>query len=172
MDRREQRPPRSAPPRGSSVPPSYAVQERPPLQQPGLGSRGNVSFQATERGDRTAPLDESRHRLQGYQQNPLPPTPSDLANAEDGGFDTKVGRKKSLVRPDREKIEPGHRQWYYRNHAAQMEDEGKGNVGLMPSSAYHVYLRVYRFLSHFPCSYRKLPSTPSSAQRQISSCQG
>ena len=42
------------------------------------------------------------------RDSPLPPTPSDLAQAEAGGnFETRVGRKKSLVRPDREKIEPG-----------------------------------------------------------------
>jgi chitin synthase len=46
-----------------------------------------------------------------------------------------VGRKKSLVRPDREKIEPGHRQWHYRTHAAQMQNE-TGRVGVQPSSAY------------------------------------
>lgn len=47
-----------------------------------------------------------------------------------GAFGARVGRKKSLVKPDREKIEPGHRQWYYRNHVAQMENEGR----VMPSS--------------------------------------
>lgn len=51
-----------------------------------------------------------------------------------GAFGARVGRKKSLVRPDREKIEPGHRQWYYRNHVAQMEDEGR----VMPSSMFAV----------------------------------
>lgn len=47
---------------------------------------------------------------------------------------SRVARKKSLVRPDREKIEPGHRQWHYRSHVAQMEEEGHGRVGVMPSS--------------------------------------
>lgn len=57
-------------------------------------------------------------------------------DAEQGGeyADTsRVGRKKSLVRPDREKIEPGHRQWHYRSHVAAAEDEGN-RVGVMPSS--------------------------------------
>jgi len=35
---------------------------------------------------------------------------------------TLIGRKKSLVRPDREKIEPGHRHWHYHTHAARLED--------------------------------------------------
>jgi hypothetical protein len=39
-------------------------------------------------------------------------------------------RKKSLVRPDREKIEPGHRQWHYRSHVAD-----SGRVDVMPSGA-------------------------------------
>jgi chitin synthase len=37
-------------------------------------------------------------------------------------------RKKSLVRPDREKIEPGHRQWHYRSHVAD-----GARVDVMPS---------------------------------------
>lgn len=39
-----------------------------------------------------------------------------------------VGRKKSLVRPDREKIEPGHRHWHYRTHAAILEDANSNLV--------------------------------------------
>ncbi|KIJ66533.1 glycosyltransferase family 2 protein [Hydnomerulius pinastri MD-312] len=66
-------------------------------------------------------------------QNQLSPTFQDEEDGDylDGG---RVGRKKSLVRPDREKIEPGHRQWHYRTHAAQMADEGTGRVGVQPSS--------------------------------------
>jgi chitin synthase len=58
---------------------------------------------------------------------------------EQGDFDpARVGRKKSLVRPDREKIEPGYRQWHYRSYVAQAEDEGMGRVGVMASSAFHI----------------------------------
>lgn len=145
MDYREQhqhRPPRSAPPRNaaaspasistysdSPVRPSFSPTGQYPQQQ-----RGNVSFQVPEQSAR-------RYHGSAYdRQGELPPTPDELAQAEVVGdsFETRVGRKKSLVRPDREKIEPGHRQWYYRNHAAQLEDEGKGRVGLMPSSA-HIF---------------------------------
>ena len=42
-------------------------------------------------------------------------------------------RKRSLVRPDREKIEPGHRQWHYRNHAAGIDEEDQ-NLGVIPST--------------------------------------
>ena len=47
---------------------------------------------------------------------------------------SRVARKKSLVRPDREKIDPGHRQWHYRSHVAQLEEEGNTRVGVLPSS--------------------------------------
>ena len=71
-----------------------------------------------------------------YRDGPLPPTPSDLAQAEEGSnFETRVGREKSLVHPGREKIERGHRLWHYRSHAAQLEEE-KGTMGLMPSCMY------------------------------------
>lgn len=137
MAYREPRPPRSAPPRGTpSSLPSYSSNERPSAQ-PSQNSRGNVSFQTVERGDRSAPVDDARARnFTAYRDSPLPPTPSDLSNAEGGGFDARVARKKSLVKPDREKIEPGHRQWHYRTHAAQLEDTGGGRLGLMPSSEF------------------------------------
>ena len=35
-----------------------------------------------------------------YHDGPLPPTPSDIAQAEEGdNFETRVGREKSLVLP-------------------------------------------------------------------------
>ncbi|EGN93760.1 glycosyltransferase family 2 protein [Serpula lacrymans var. lacrymans S7.3] len=68
-------------------------------------------------------------------QNKL--SPSDPEGGDFGDYATdgdRVDRKKSLVRPDREKIEPGHRQWHYRTHAAQLEGTGGGRVGVMPST--------------------------------------
>ena len=121
-DYREPRPPRSVPPRGTqtAAPPAYPdhhYADRPP---PTPGSRGNVSFQTNERGDRRQPLDDGRQRhMSAYRDGPLPPTPPDLAQAEAGGnFETRVGRKKSLVRPDREKIEPGAMQHNLRRRKA------------------------------------------------------
>ncbi|KAJ7644426.1 glycosyltransferase family 2 protein [Roridomyces roridus] len=115
MDHRGDRPPRQARPRQSSQSP--APPQHPPFL-PSDGSRGNVSFRNTEQGDRRAPLD-SRIRPAGYD--------AEAAAAA-------VGRKKSLVRPDREKIEPGHRQWHYRSTVANLEEEGAGRVGVMPST--------------------------------------
>lgn len=98
------------------------------------GSKGNVSFQNTERGDRHGQLDQPRQRnMPSAYQHQLPP---DVDPETGMPFDQgRVGRKKSLVRPDREKIAPGHRQWHYRNHVQQAEEEGNARVGVMPSSA-------------------------------------
>ncbi|CAE6469196.1 unnamed protein product [Rhizoctonia solani] len=41
-----------------------------------------------------------------------------VAYDDDHHAGADMRRKKSLVRPDREKIEPGHRQWHYRSHVA------------------------------------------------------
>ncbi|KAI0640218.1 glycosyltransferase family 2 protein [Trametes polyzona] len=137
MDYRGQRPPRSTRPPStqptqpqpqSQSPPSYpaypsypdqaASNYRPPY--PNEHTRG-VSFQNNEAGDRHDRLDQNRQRQYSAYQSASPP-PVDV----EGGYgaDGRVGRKKSLVRPDREKIDPGHRQWHYRNHAAHLLNEG------------------------------------------------
>lgn len=158
MDYRDQRPPRSAyhqqyhpsPPQSppvypeqhysgyshpSSPSPANAYsQQRPGLNQFPEGRTPNISFQNTERGDRKSALDQQRQRtLPSAYQNQLSPTFVDSEGA-DHVDPARVGRKKSLVRPDREKIEPGHRQWHYRTHAAQMQNE-TSRVGVQPSSA-------------------------------------
>ncbi|KAI0049267.1 glycosyltransferase family 2 protein [Auriscalpium vulgare] len=132
-----QRPPRAARPSFSqsaqnplppmpSSPPSYADPVSPyaaytrPPPQPYDGGRGSggVSFQAVERGDRSAPLDQRQRQHSAYQSvQPSSPDPESGFAADP----SLMARKKSLVRPDREKIEPGHRQWHYRTHAAQFE---------------------------------------------------
>jgi chitin synthase len=138
MDYSGQRPPRARRPSYSQYSqqplspnsPSYYVDQPSPYSRsspsPHLHNGGhnanNVSFQTTERGDRRAQLDQpSRVRQHSAYQNILPPSPD-----PESGFTMAdaalIGRKKSLVRPDREKIEPGHRQWHYRTHAAMLED--------------------------------------------------
>ena len=62
---------------------------------------------------------------------------SNLRDIE-SGKDSGVARKKSLVRPERERMDPSHRQWYYRNHAAQMDNNARSNVMYMPSSTGHL----------------------------------
>ncbi|THH08720.1 hypothetical protein EW146_g8900 [Bondarzewia mesenterica] len=156
MDYRGQRPPRSARPSISQSPPSaptvspsypgqpptsYGAYVRPPAQPyEGLrsGGGGNISFGTTERGDRHEPLDQpGRVRGHSAYHNMMPPTSPDPEGRYTMADAALAGRKKSLVRPDREKIEPGHRQWYYRTHAAQLEDESNTNL-VQPSTTGNV----------------------------------
>ncbi|KAK7695219.1 hypothetical protein QCA50_002409 [Cerrena zonata] len=130
MDYRGQRPPRSARPPQAQGPPSYQTQNpidppfTPPYPSPPENARG-ISFQNTERGDRQGPVDHPRHYSAYLPQSP---TQLDPSYAEAGGYpDERVGRKKSLVRPDREKIDPSHRQFHYRTHAAQLQEGGDGS---------------------------------------------
>ena len=155
MDYRDQRPPRSAyyqqyqqspsqsPPiypeqqysgyhHPSSPPPPSSPYSRP-AHQFNEGRTPNISFQNLERGDRQSPLDQPRQRaMPSAYQNQLSSTFVDSEQAEYPDA-ARVGRKKSLVKPDREKIEPGHRQWHYRTHAAQLEND---RVDVQPSSVY------------------------------------
>src|ERR1700761_204377 len=118
MSGAERRPPRSAPPRtAQQQQPAAPSHVSPQLQSPRPRLAGAISFQDTERGDRQGPLSPEPNRTR-FQQ-PLPPTPGSPDPNVD--FGERVARKRSLVRPDREKIEPGHRQWHYRNQAAKLE---------------------------------------------------
>lgn len=70
---------------------------------------------------------------------------STLLSDPEGGFsgtNANFRRKKSLVRPDRERMDPSHRQWYYRNHAANMDaiDANGRAAGFsyMPSTTGHL----------------------------------
>jgi chitin synthase len=133
MDNRgDQRPPRAArpaAPRPTAAPASTIPDHHRSSLVP--DSKVGVSFSNVEQGDRNASLDGQRHRSMpsAYQPHFNNGDP-ELTDHLDP---TKVGRKKSLVRPDREKIDPGHRQWHYRSHVAQLEEEGLGRVGVMPS---------------------------------------
>jgi chitin synthase len=139
MDSRgDQRPPRSTRPgqansfQPASPAPAYpdsAPYTRPPLSST-ESSKANVSFQNVEKGDRNDHLDPHRQRTlpSAYHPQLTDPEYSDQ-------FDpSRVARKKSLVKPDREKIDQNHRQWHYRSHVAQLEEEGNTRVGVLPSS--------------------------------------
>lgn len=100
-------------------------------------SSGSVTFQPLERGDRAAPIQPSRYLQQQTptKEQPLPPTPlKEVMDDDDVILGTqlgsKVGRKKSLVKPDREKMDPNHRLWHYRTRAAELESQGR----VLPSS--------------------------------------
>ncbi|KAJ7264740.1 glycosyltransferase family 2 protein [Mycena rebaudengoi] len=157
---RGDRPPRqarpSSRPQSQSPRPETQGQQRPQSFVPG---GGNVSFRTTEGGDRAGvtvvdprqqqQLSQAQYAQQqqqyAQQQQQQQQRRSALGSAynnhtmmqgQQGDVeDGRVGRKKSLVRPDREKIEPGHRQWHYRSTVAQLEEEGGGHgVGVRPST--------------------------------------
>lgn len=47
-----------------------------------------------------------------------------------------VRRKKSLVRPERTRLDPDNRLWNYRNHAAAMQADGTGNIAFSNTGHY------------------------------------
>jgi chitin synthase len=143
-----------------SDPPGYPQDSstssfRPPPQpvytQSRAGPGPSISFQNTERGDREGHLPQ-RQQQQQQQQSAYRNTPmSPAGDPERGGYpsEANVLRKKSLVRPDREKIEPGHRQWHYRTHAAHLESANSDLVQpsspLFSTTVFHV-LFIHSFL--------------------------
>lgn len=56
----------------------------------------------------------------------------------ESGADSGITRKKSLVRPERARADPTHRQWHYRNHAVQMDQNQNSKVMYMPSTTGHM----------------------------------
>jgi len=136
-----------------AAPQASSRPQRPTMPQPTPAVQPNVSFQEPERTWRSPPPTDRNTR------RPLEYTTSKDSSAgqmspgdAEAGFvnpfsDSESRRKKSLIRPDREKIDPGHRQWHYRQHAAQMEEEqyadpsaargmaiGPSTTGNMPQS--------------------------------------
>ncbi|KAF7336695.1 Glycosyltransferase family 2 protein [Mycena venus] len=55
--------------------------------------------------------------------------------APDAEAGSNITRRKSLVRPDRERIGPGHRQWHYRNRVAQLEEEKESGAEFVPTGS-------------------------------------
>lgn len=115
----------SRPPRAQR-PQSHQQQQvaSPPLspsQQHENGLQSGITFQEYESGDRAGPLPASS-RQRRYS----------AAIEDPQSLDSRVSRKRSLVRPERERIDPGHRQYHYRNMAAQLDEHGTRHV--MPSS--------------------------------------
>ncbi|KAG9036669.1 Chitin synthase, class 3 [Tulasnella sp. JGI-2019a] len=140
----DNRPPRAQPPRnpatGYNAPPAYHPQH---LQKRDTSA---VKFSEPDQGDAGAysPINERLSPSKQYTAQPLFNSYNTVGGSaqgnehgeHDGSYSAAADmrRKKSLVRPDRERIDPGHRQWFYRNHAAQMENEGAGRVGVQPST--------------------------------------
>jgi chitin synthase len=110
----------------------------------------NVSFNEAPPPSRRAARDESpTPPVRGYtakSSSSLGKVTSNTPNApvlgyDDGyvdaggsnpqGFSSSNGadvrRKKSMVKPERERVDPGHRLWHYREHAAE------DGLNVMPS---------------------------------------
>uniref|UniRef100_V5EKX4 chitin synthase n=2 Tax=Kalmanozyma brasiliensis (strain GHG001) TaxID=1365824 RepID=V5EKX4_KALBG len=110
-----------------------------------------ISFQEPERipVQRSGPSRDSVKSYGDDKRSLNDPNSSSAALAQVNSLDPESGfsaqnanfrRKKSLVRPDRERMDPNHRQWYYRNHAAHMDvmAASGGRVGYMPSTTGHL----------------------------------
>ena len=95
--------------------------QQPTAGRPGMQAAHGVSFDA-----------DTRDKL-GYSSAAGGPQASTSAAVQG---DPNMRRKKSLVRPEREPIRPGHPLWNYRTHAAAMEADGKGRVGVSTTGNY------------------------------------
>lgn len=131
-----QRPPRAQPP----------VNARSPLsqqQQPG----GGISFAATETGDRAAPLPFERRQKRysaSFDPNAIIAAGAahDAQDRDPEALGAKMARKRSLVRPDRERIDQSHPQWHYRTHAARFGEQNGSNMAVLASSKHLILLLV------------------------------
>ncbi|WFD36125.1 chitin synthase [Malassezia cuniculi] len=108
--------------------------------QPPRDTGGHVSFRAPP-----GPLLRESKSTDSIRGGPgaeygRPSSNQSARDVESGAAqDSNFRRKKSLVRPDRERIDPSHRQWHYRNHAAQMDaNNGRSKIGYMPSTTGHM----------------------------------
>lgn len=102
---------RSRPPRESYPSQSNDSLAPPLLQTTSYESQSRVQFQETNQNSRT--------------------------DEQNLGFsNSEFRRKKSLVRPDRERVDENHRLFNYRNHTVAMEAEGRGITGFSRTGHY------------------------------------
>lgn len=88
---------------------------------------GNASSSSSYKDSPSLPAPPSFHRS-GYINHYA--TAGTSSSTERGTGQADFRRKKSLVRPDRAPIDPSHRLFNYRNHAAAMEADERGRTGL------------------------------------------
>ncbi|UZJ55427.1 hypothetical protein CBS101457_004747 [Exobasidium rhododendri] len=120
-----------------------SVSFREPSRQP--LERNQDSSESIIKKDRMTMGDRRGSAMTGISDVPeLDRSTNALLDTEGGfsGANPNFRRKKSLVRPDRERMDPSHRQWYYRNHAANMDavDSNGRAAGFsyMPSTTGHL----------------------------------
>jgi chitin synthase len=99
---------------GDDVPPSRRagrLQDDAPPRPPAKSGLSKTSFQTTSS---TGPQADPVSYAAGYV---------DVGSSNPQGFSSNNGadvrRKKSMVKPERERMDPGHRHYYYREHAAE-----------------------------------------------------
>lgn len=119
---------------------SFQVPNRHPMQRnadsaDSVAKHGGAGMMGERRGSGTTGISDVPE---------LDRSTNALLDSEGGfsGANPSFRRKKSLVRPDRERMDPSHRQWYYRNHAANMDaiDANGRAAGFsyMPSTTGHL----------------------------------
>jgi len=178
MEPQQQRPPRSVPPPSAQQQQQQhqPQQARSPLsqqQQPNA-----VSFALNEQGDRAAPLPSER-RQKRYSASVDPNALTALGADGDGqdpeSLGAKMARKKSLVRPDRERIDSSHPHWHYRTHAARFGEQNGSNMAVLPSSKplydqiwvqyilrAHISLPLFQLQAISPTQPHYVEASPSS----------
>jgi chitin synthase len=109
---------------GDDVPPSRRagrLQDDAPPRPPAKSGLSKTSFQTNS----SAPLADPVNYDSGFV---------DVGSSNPQGFSSNNGadvrRKKSMVKPERERVDPGHRLWHYREHAAE------DNLDVQASSTY------------------------------------
>jgi len=140
------RPPRAQRPQSHQQQQQLASPLSPSQQHQAILQSG-ISFQEHESGDRAGPLPPGS-RQRRYS----------AAIEDPQSLGARVNRKRSLVRPERERIEPGHRQYHYRNVAAQLDEHSTRNV--MPSSMPSFSTSPILCSSPPPTATGNLPITP------------
>lgn len=139
------RPPRLPPPAGAL----FSGEGRPerPLPPPHSSSSFSKTNPYDEASSSSIPLptlsypNEGPSRVQFSDPSPPPDSSRNFLqpshDAPGGGFSAgAVARKRSLVRPDRARLDENDRLWNYRNHAAAMEAEGRGVAAVSRTGHY------------------------------------
>ncbi|GAA5828406.1 hypothetical protein JCM11251_006230 [Rhodosporidiobolus azoricus] len=130
-------PPGAAPPNPYEPPlrPAYPGTSRLPSSSGYTGgSLPKVQFtKASYYSNADGAASQADVPLVGYSSAlgvPGPSSSSGGVGLAAGGTGADFKRKRSLVRPDRERVDENHRLYNYRQHAAQMEAEGRGTAAV------------------------------------------
>lgn len=121
----------------SRLPPnvSFSPDTTPRDLPPKPPMKSNLSKTSSSGQSGTTSGPESPYQTVGYEQG--------YVDVQAQGFSASNGadmrRKKSMVRPERERIDPGHRLWHYREHA---QEDGVNVQPSCKSSTFHTSSRM------------------------------